>query len=125
MTATTEALRHVIGTSTQIQFKVRNVGFDGAKTTKNLAGSYIYFELQRAGTQILTKDNDGVGGVTVTDASNGVCVVRIEHTDLAADPGGHVDFGLLVRDDPGGADIDRDEPTRGKLDLVLELVDVP
>ncbi len=117
-------LKHVIGTDSSYQFTISTIAFNGTKTPKNLTGSFVYFELERDGAQILAKDNDGVGGVTITDAVGGVCVARIEHTELAAELGGDVDYGVLVRDDPTGTD-DREEAIRGTLELILERVNVP
>ena len=117
-------LKHTIGTDSQFQFTISSVAFDGTITPKDLTGSFVYFELEREGAQVLAKDNDGVGGVTITDAASGVLVAQIEHTELLAELGGDVSYGVLVRDDPTGAD-DREEAIRGTLELFLELVDVP
>ena len=117
-------LKHTIGTDKPIQFTIKAVDFAGVKTPKNLTGNLVYFELERDGIQILAKDNDGVGGVVLTDAVAGVCVATIDKVDMPAELGGEVDYAVLTRDDPAGDD-DRDEVIRGKLELVLELVDVP
>ena len=118
-------LKHVIGAVSKIRFTIEAVDFDGVKTPKDLTGHFVYFELERDGEEVLAKDNDGVGGVTITDAVNGVLVARIEHTDLLVDVGGKVDYGVLVREDPGGPDTEREEAIRGKMELSLELVNVP
>jgi hypothetical protein len=114
-------LKHKIGTDHPIQFTIQTVAFDGTKTPKDLTGLFVYLELEREGVQVLAKDNDGVGGVTLTDAVNGVCVATILFGDLVGDVGGEVDYAVLVRE---GA-IERGEPIRGKMDLLLAIVDVP
>lgn len=118
-------LKHVIGTVSEFQFTIQGVDFGGVKAPKNLTNTIVYFELEREGALVLAKDSGGGGGVIVTDAVNGVCVARIEHADIPDDVGGDVDYGVLVRDDPGGGDTERDEAIRGTLELKLELVNVP
>ena len=116
-------LRHVIGTNFSAQFKIQSVDFDGVKTERNLTGARVYFELERDGVLIISKDSDLVGGVTITDAVNGVCVASIGYAELSAEPGGEVDYGLVVREDPTVEY--RGEPIRGKMILVNELVNIP
>ena len=118
-------LKYVIGTARSFRFTIQAVDFDGVKTPKNLTGTFVYFELERDGVQILAKDNDGVGGVTLTDPVNGVLVARIEHPDLIGDTGGELDYAVLVREDPGGADTERDQAICGKMDISLAKVNVP
>lgn len=117
-------LRHVIGTDGNWRFTITGKLLDGTTGPKNLTGSFVYFEIERDGVQVIAKDNDGVGGVTIFDAVNGIVDAKIEHTDLSSDTGGEADYGVLVRTDPGGAD-DRDEAIRGKIEILVELVDVP
>lgn len=115
-------LKHTIGTDTPIQFEFQEVAFDGTKTTRDLTGMFLYLEIERDGVDLLSLDNDGVGGFAITDAVNGLAVATIPQG--FSDAGGDADFAALARVDPGGID-SRSEPIRGTICIIPAIVDVP
>lgn len=120
-------LKHTIGTHSVLRFTIQTVDFDGVKTPTDVSTAYVYFEGERDGVKVVDKDNDPSGanvGVTIVDGPNGVVDVTLLPGDPTDVLPGDIDYGLLVRLDPGGAD-SRSEPIRGTLTIIAELVDVP
>lgn len=120
-------LKHTIGSQSSYRFSIKAVAFDGSVAVQPLpAGTFVYFEIERDGVTIFAADNDAGANLTIFSDPLGLVDVIVPFAAMTLpdpEPGGLVDYGVIVRLTPGGPDT-RLEAVRGKLLIVNELVDV-
>lgn len=146
MSSTNNLLQHTIGTDSTFLFPCITTdeeGFAAAlaidpdadiadfQTPTDISGAFFYFQIcDAAGGNILSKDNDPAGvnvGITLrVPETDGIVEVRVANSDLpGATPGDRLPYAALLRRDPSGADVQRDEVTEGAIEVVAAKILVP